>query len=185
MEDAQIVHLYVQRDEQAIAESSSKYGAYCQTIAINILALREDAEEAVNDTWLGAWNAIPPARPAILRTFLGKITRNLSLKKWRDLTCEKRGGGQVPLALEELQECIPGDSSPEAAFDEAELTAAIHVFLERMPDMERRVFLCRYWYLDTIPDISRQFGFGESKVRSMLSRSRKRLFNYLKKGGLL
>ena len=185
MEDAQIVHLYVQRDEQAIAESSSKYGAYCQTIAINILALREDAEEAVNDTWLGAWNAIPPARPAILRTFLGKITRNLSLKKWRDLTCEKRGGGQVPLALEELQECIPGDSSLEAAFDEAELAAAIHVFLERMPDMERRVFLCRYWYLDTIPDICRQFGFGESKVRSMLSRSRKRLFNYLKKGGLL
>lgn len=185
MEDAQIVHLYVQRDEQAIAESSSKYGAYCQTIAINILALREDAEEAVNDTWLGAWNAIPPARPAILRTFLGKITRNLSLKKWRDLTCEKRGGGQVPLALEELQECIPGDSSPEAAFDEAELAAAIRAFLERMPDMERRVFLCRYWYLDTIPDICRQFGFGESKVRSMLSRSRKRLFNYLKKGGLL
>lgn len=185
MEDAEILNLYVQRDEQAIAESSSKYGAYCQAIACNILALREDAEEAVNDTWLGAWNAIPPAMPAVLRTFLGKITRRLSLKKYRDLTREKRGGRQVPLALEELQECVPGDNSLEAAFDEKELAAAIRQFVAKMPDIERRVFLCRYWYLDAIPEICKQFGYSESKVKSMLSRSRQRLFKSLSKGGFL
>lgn len=185
MEDKDIIELYLQRDEQAIAESSRKYGAYCRTIACNILSFWEDAEEAVNDTWLGAWKAIPPARPAVLRTFLGKITRRLSLKRYRDQHREKRGGGQVALALEELSECIPGGETPEDAYDEKELAALLRRFVAKLPDTERRVFLCRYWYLDAVPDICRQFGFSESRVRSMLSRSRKRLRSYLIKEGFV
>lgn len=185
MEDSKIIELYLERDEQAIAESSRKYGAYCRTIACNILSSSEDAEEAVNDTWLGAWRAIPPARPAVLRTFLGKITRRLSLKRFRDQHREKRGGGQVALALEELSECVPGGDRPEDAYDEKELAALLRRFVAKLPDTERRVFLCRYWYLDAVPDICRQFGFGESKVRSMLSRSRKRLRSYLIKEGFV
>lgn len=185
MEDSKIIELYLERDEQAIAESSRKYGAYCRTIACNILSFREDAEEAVNDTWLGAWRAIPPAMPEVLRTFLGKITRHLSLKRFRDLHREKRGGGQVALALEELSECVPGGDTPEDAYDEKELAALLRRFVAKLPDTERRVFLCRYWYLDAVPDICRQFGFGESKVRSMLSRSRKRLRSYLIKEGFV
>ena len=171
MEDEQIVALYWARSERAIRESMSKYGAYCQAIACNILSFRSDAEEAVNDTWLGAWNAMPPAQPAILRTFLGKITRRVSLKRLRDLYREKRGGGQVELALEELDECVSGGSTRR--------------FVDGLPQTERRVFLCRYWYLDPITAISQRFGFSESKVKSMLSRSRKKLQAYLRKENYL
>lgn len=137
MEDEQIVALYWARSERAIRESMSKYGAYCQAIAFNILSFRSDAEEAVNDTWLGAWNAMPPAQPAILRTFLGKITRRVSLKRLRDLYREKRGGGQVELALEELDECVSGGSTPEQAVSEKELGEALRRFVDGLPSPDR------------------------------------------------
>ena len=113
MEDARIVELYWERDEAAIAESSAKYGGYCYQIAFRILALREDAEECVNDTWLHAWNAMPPQRPSILSAFFGKLARNLSLDRWRRNRAAKRGGSQVELALHELGDCLPAPGGPE------------------------------------------------------------------------
>ena len=166
MEDSQIVDLYWERNEQAIRAAASKYGGYCYSIAYNILRSREDADESVNDTYLGAWNAMPPHRPNCLRTFLGKITRRVSLKKWRDEHRDKRGGDEVSLALEEL-------------------SARINRFVGTLAPTERQVFLCRYWYLDSIDKISADFCFGKSKVKSMLRRTRARLRADLEKEGVL
>ena len=183
MEDSQIIELYWTRDEAAILASSEKYGAYCHAIAMNILDSIPDAEESVNDTWLGAWNAIPPQRPSILSAFFGAITRRISLNRRRDAKAQKRGGGQIALALEELSDIVPSPASVEAALDEKELTAAVDAFLRMLPETERRVFLRRYWYLDSIAEISRRFGFSESKVKSMLHRSRNKLLSHLRKEG--
>ena len=183
MEDHQIIDLYWKRAENAIAETAKKYGTYCRAIAYGILHSHEDAEESVNDTWLGAWNSMPPHRPNILSAFLGRITRRLSIDKWRTLNAGKRGGGQLTLALEELNECIPSGSDPAAAVELQELTAAIDRFLDSLPDLERHVFLCRYWYLHTISAIAERFSFSESKVKSMLHRTRSKLRTYLEKEG--
>ena len=184
MEDQEIVALYWQRDERAIAETSSKYGRYCHAIAYRILADQEDAEESVNDTYVHAWNGMPPHRPAVLSTFLGKITRRVSLHKWRYRTAAKRGGGQVALVLEELADCVPDAAGVEREVEAQVLTAALNTFLRVLPDWERRVFLCRYWYLDSIREISKQFGFSQSKVKSMLYRTRGKLLTYLRKEGV-
>ncbi|MBR6404603.1 MAG: sigma-70 family RNA polymerase sigma factor [Lachnospiraceae bacterium] len=181
MEDRRIVDLYWQRDETAIAETENKYGRFCFSIANNILRNREDAKECVNDTWLGAWNAMPPHRPEILSTFLGKITRRLSLRKWRARTAEKRGGGSMELSIEELEECIPSRQRIDEGLETAELAEIISTFLEALPPEERRVFMRRYWYFDSIRDISRRFGFGESKVKMMLKRTRDKLLICLQK----
>lgn len=185
MEDSQIVDLYWERNEQAIRAAASKYGDYCYSIAYNILRSREDADESVNDTYLGAWNAMPPHRPNCLRTFLGKITRRVSLKKWRDEHRDKRGGDEVSLALEELSECIPSNASLEESVIAGELSARINRFVGTLAPTERQVFLCRYWYLDSIDKISADFCFGESKVKSMLRRTRARLRADLEKEGVL
>ena len=181
MEDRRIVDLYWQRDETAIAETENKYGRFCFSIANNILRNREDAKECVNDTWLGAWYAMPPHRPEILSTFLGKITRRLSLRKWRARTAEKRGGGSMELSIEELEECIPSRQRIDEGLETAELAEIISTFLEALPPEERRVFMRRYWYFDSIRDISRRFGFGESKVKMMLKRTRDKLLICLQK----
>lgn len=185
MEDSQIVDLYWERNEQAIRAAASKYGGYCYSIAYNILRSREDADESVNDTYLGAWNAMPPHRPNCLRTFLGKITRRVSLKKWRDEHRDKRGGGEVSLALEELSECIPSNASVEESVIAGELSARINRFVGTLAPTERQVFLCRYWYLDSIDKISADLCFGKSKVKSMLRRTRARLRADLEKEGVL
>lgn len=181
MEDSQIVNLFWQRDEQAILETSQKYGRYCHAIANNILYNREDAEEVVNDTYIGAWNAMPPHRPAILSTFLGKITRRLSLKKWRARTAEKRRGDELAVALDELEACIPSAKSMDQTLEEWELTQIINAFLDTLPTDARRVFLRRYWYFDSISEISSRFGFGSSKVKMMLKRTREKLLVQLQK----
>ncbi len=181
MKDSQIIDLYWQRDETAISETEAKYGRFCFSIANNILHDDEDAKECVNDTYLGAWNAMPPHRPEMLSTFLGKITRRLSLKKWRDRSADKRGGGSVALSMEELEECIPSRQSADDSIAVAELTNIINGFLETLPVEERRVFLRRYWYFDSISDISARFGFGESKVKMMLKRTRDKLLVRLQK----
>lgn len=181
MKDSQIVDLYWQRDETAISETETKYGRFCFSIANNILHDDEDAKECVNDTYLGAWNAMPPHRPEMLSTFLGKITRRLSLKKWRDRSADKRGGGSVALSMEELEECIPSRQRTDDSIAVAELTDLINGFLESLPVEERRVFLRRYWYFDSISDISARFGFGESKVKMMLKRTRDKLLVRLQK----
>ena len=184
VDDQQIVNLYFARNEQAIDETSHKYGKYLHCIAYNILYNHRDSEEAVNDTYLGAWKSIPPHRPQRLNTYLGKITRRCSLEKWKVANAQKRGGGEVPLALEELEVCIPGCDSPETVVEMKELTQIINSFLKTLPDTEQKVFLYRYWYLMPIKAIVKQFGFSESKVKSMLSRSRNKLKMHLQKKGI-
>lgn len=184
MEDQQIVDLYFARDEQAVAQTAAKYGKYCFQIAYNILSHYRDAEEAVNDTYLGAWRSIPPHRPQRLSTYLGKITRRISIEKWKANHAQKRGGGEVAIALEELGECIPGGETPEQAMEMKELTARINQFLKMLPDTEQKVFINRYWYLTPVKSIARDFGFSESKVKSMLSRTRGKLKAYLQKEGI-
>ena len=141
--------------------------------------------KSVNDIYLGAWNAMPPHRPNCLRTFLGKITRRVSLKKWRDEHRDKRGGDEVSLALEELSECIPSNASVEESVIAGELSARINRFVGTLAPTERQVFLCRYWYLDSIDKISADLCFGKSKVKSMLRRTRARLRADLEKEGVL
>ena len=179
MDDSKIIELYWARDEKAIDETRTKYGRYCYAIASNILHNHEDCDECVNDTYLGAWNSMPPRRPQMLSTFLGKITRNLSLKKLRNRLADKRGGGEAELALEELEECIPSQHSIEEAILEEELTKILDTFLRKLPETERRIFLCRYWYFDSITSISTRYGFGKSKVKMMLLRTREKLRTYL------
>ena len=181
MEDARIIDLYWTRSEDAIAETAAKYGNYCYAIAYRILSDTGDAEESVNDTYLDAWNSMPPHRPAVLAAFLGKITRRVAIDRWRGRTAEKRGGGAAALALEELADCVPAGLGVEQELDARELAEAVNAFVMSLPLTERRVFLRRYWYLDPIPEISRRFGFSESKVKMMLHRQRRRLLARLER----
>ena len=183
MEDSRIVDLYWERSEQAIYETQRKYGHYCFSIASNILPFREDAEESVNDTYMAAWNIMPPNRPSILSTFLGKLTRRISIDRWRNLSADKRGGGTVPIALDELAECIPGGSDPAREVEAKELAEAIGRFLDTVPYMERKVFLMRYFDLAKIRDIADQFNMSTGKVKSMLHRTRGKLRIALQKEG--
>lgn len=185
MEDNTIIDLYWKRSENAISETATKYGGYCYSIAYNILFDREDSEESVNDTYLAAWNTIPPRRPQMLVTFLGKITRYISLDRWKNRNAVKRGKGQVPLVLDELEECVASGDSVENAYLEKEALECINGFLGALPEIERNVFLCRYWYMDPIQDIAKRFDYSESKVTSMLYRIRGKLKIHLEKEGIL
>lgn len=181
MDDKAIIDLYWQRCQQAVAETAAKYGALCLCIARNILSSREDAEESVNDTYLAAWNTMPPQRPAHLCAYLGKLTRYISLDKWKQRSRLKRGGGEVPLCLEELSEVVSGKESPENGLIRKEALAAVNRFLGTLPETERQVFLRRYWYAEPIADIAARFGFTESKTVSMLHRTRIKLRKQLAK----
>lgn len=183
MEDQKIIDLYWQRSEQAIMETDSKYGGYCYCIAYNILTNREDSEESVSDTYMAAWRAIPPRRPHILSAFLGKITRHVSIDRWRRRTAEKRGGTEVTLALEELDNCVSGMESVEDMLQRKELIITVNRFLDSLSETERNIFLCRYWYVDSIQHIADTFGFSEAKVNSMLYRTRQKLRRQLEKEG--
>ena len=185
MEDREIIDLYWQRDESAITETSAKYGRFCYSIAHSILDSREDSEECVNDTYLGAWRAMPPHKPDILSAFLGKITRRLSLKKWRARSAARRGGGSAALSMTELEDCIPDGRSIDEHIELSHLTASINTFLSALPDNERRIFLRRYWYFDSIDAICARFGFGKSKVKMTLKRTRDRLRAHLEKEGFV
>ena len=185
MEDSRIVDLYWARDEQAIDATAKKYGRYCYRIAFNILSNNEDANESVNDTYMGAWRSMPPHRPSVLSTFLGKITRRISLNRWRNQTRIKRGSGEVLLALEELSDCISSNTSIEQIVEQRELAQAVNTFLRTLPETERDVFVCRYWFLASITEISSKFDITDSKTKSMLFRTRGKLKNYLMKEGLM
>ena len=185
MDDQSIVALFWERSEQAIAETDRKYGAYCYSIAYHALANNEDAEESVSDTYMAAWNQLPPHRPAILATFLGKITRRISINRWKAKNTAKRGGGQITLTLEELDDCVDGKQNIERAYESHELVWAFNRFLETLPETERDVFLRRYWFFDSIADIAESFGFTQSKVTSMLYRTRGKLRKQLEKEGFL
>lgn len=172
MEDREIVALFLLRDERALERAQEKYGAYCLSIARRIAP--DEAEEALDDALLGAWNAIPPHKPAELSAFLGKLTRRAALKKRRAASAEKRGGDSVTLALEELGECT-GGPDPARELEGRELAALINGFLQSLKPAERRAFVLRYWYLEPVADVARQLGWGESRVKSLLFRLRKRL----------
>ena len=174
MNDKNIVDLYFNRDEEAITQTDKKYGRYCYSIAYNILTNKEDAEESVSDTYMTAWRAIPPRRPSVLSTFLGKITRHIPIDRWRERSAYKRGGGEVTLALEELEDCVAGLQNVEMEYERKELIRAYVKFLDTLPITERRVFLCRYWYVDSVEAIAEKFGFSQSKVKTMLYRTRKK-----------
>lgn len=184
MEDSAIIDLYFQRSEEAISATADKYGNYCFSIARNILPDRLDCEEAVNDTYLAAWKAIPPHIPQSLAAFLGKITRRICLTRWQSVHTAKRGGGELPLALEELSGCIPSPMDVQQQMETAELTALLDSFVRHLPQTERWVFLRRYWYLDSVSNIAGRFGFSQSKVKSMLFRTRNKLRILLEKEGI-
>lgn len=185
MEDSQIIDLYWQRSDRAVAETDRKYGRYCHAIAFNVCPSHEDAEECVNDTWLQAWNRIPPERPRVLPAFLGTITRRLAISRWRTQSRKKRGGGEVPIALEELAECIPGDADPEKSVETRELREAIRRFVSGLSEDERQVFIARYWYLAPVEEIARRMEFSASKTKSMLFRMRGRLRETLREEAFL
>ncbi len=178
MDDSKIIELYFERDNAAIRETKTKYSRLLYSVSYNILNVREDAEECENDTYMAAWDQIPPTKPQILSAFLSRITRNLSFKKLRQQTAQKRGGGNATLPLDELVNSIPDSAN---AISQLELTEILNTFLRELPTRERQVFICHYWYCDSIKDIARQFGFTQSKVKMMLSRTRTRLLAHLKK----
>ena len=180
MEDSRIIELFGQRDEQAIAESAAKYGRYCRSVAFNILSDIEESDECVNDTWLRAWNAIPPACPGSLRAYLGRICRNLALDRWSADHSQKRRADQTALALEELSECL-SDGSFERSEDE--LTEALNAFLAGQDERSRRLFVLRYWYLWPVKTIAKDMDMTESNVKTSLFRLRYQLKSALEKEG--
>ena len=180
MDDNGIIELFWQRSEDALTECVKKFGNYCMTIARNILGNDNDADECVNDTWLRAWNAIPPARPSRLIAFLGKITRNLALNRYEAAHAQKRGGGNIELALDELADIpVPENTDGE------EITKTIDAFLRAEPVDNADIFLKRYWYLHGVKEIASEYGYSESKIASLLFRMRGRLRQKLESEGLM
>ena len=183
VEDKQIIDLYWRRAETAISETAKKYGRYCHSIAFNILHSREDSEECVNDTFFNAWSTMPPQRPSKFAAFLGTITRHLSLNRWEQYSAEKRGRGQVPLVLEELNDCIPASENVEQVVDDLALTELLNRFLGTLSTDSRKIFMRRYWYMNTIKEIAKGYSMSESKVKMSLFRSRNELKQLLEKEG--
>lgn len=184
MKDIDIIKLYFDRSEKAIDETDKKYGSYCTSIADNILSNRQDSEECVNDTYLRAWNSIPPKEPLNLRTYLGKITRGLAINRYKLYSAEKRGGSSAELILSELEGCLPSGISVEDSLDEKLLIKAVEDFLRRQSTEKRNIFLRRYWYCQSIADIANDFYMSQSKVTSILYRQRLKLKEHLEKEGI-
>lgn len=182
MDDSKIIELYFQRDDRAIRETQIKYGKLCHRIAYNILSNREDSEECVNDTYVGLWNTIPPARPGNLMAFVCKITRNLSLKRLEYLKREKRSAS-VLIPLEELDGVLPDESYAPGVSDET-VGKLISEFLYTQKEEVRNVFICRYYFFDSVREIADNYSFTESKVKNMLFNTRKKLKDYLIKEGI-
>ena len=185
MDDSGIVDLYLARDETAIIETQRKYGQRLSRIACNILDSAESAEECENDTYLEAWNRIPPHEPrTYLFSFLGKITRHLAIDRCRKNTSLKRQALFCELTAE-MEECIPGRSSAEEAVDAKALKHSIDAYLSGLSVPQQNVFVRRYWFFDSIADIARQYGFSQSKVKTMLFRMREGLRTHLEKEGYI
>ena len=183
MEDEAIIGLYNKRDETAISETSLKYGKYCYKIAYNILSDKEDSEECLDDTWLGAWNSIPPEHPKCLRSFLGAIVRNVSFDKYRHKHREKRGGIGADVALSEIEEIVTGTIDVEDEIIERELVESINSFLSTLDSEERCIFLRRYFFVDDITDIAKRYARRRDNILVILSRTRKKLKEHLEREG--
>jgi RNA polymerase sigma-70 factor (ECF subfamily) len=184
MTDTQIIDLYLQRSESAIDETAKQFGGYCNTIAMNVLHNREDADECVNDAYLKVWNSIPPERPRVFQSFLGKIVRNAALDCYKFRNRQKRGGGETVLLFDELQECISSADNVENAVDIKDLGKAIDDFLRSINRQDAAFFIRRYWYSDSVPKIAKMYSAGESKVKMSLSRTRKKFKDELVQKGV-
>ena len=185
MEDQRIVELFWDRDQQALVHTQEKYGAYCNCIARNILGNDEDAKECVNDAFLYAWNAIPPAKPDNLQFYLAAITRNGALDRYRKDHALKRGGGETAVALEELAECVASDHDPQMTCQAKELEGAINRFVRSLPARDGNIFIRRYYFLESTDDITARFGINKGSLSVILSRTRAKLKKYLEKEGFL
>lgn len=186
MEDETIIGLYWARDERAISETDRKYGENLRSLAYRVCADRQDGDECANDTYLRVWNDIPPTRPDCFRAYLLAIVRRIAFDRLRSRRAEKRGAGaeNYPLSAEELTECVPGGTTPEEEFDRQALSDALDAFLRTLPKEQRQIFLCRYWFLDSVKEISVTFGAAETTIKSSLFRTRKALRAYLTKEGI-
>lgn len=180
MTDSEIIDFYWERSELAIKESSSKYGKYCFTIAYNILSNCEDSEECVSDTWLKAWNVMPPQRPNCLLAFFAKITRNLSFNKFKARMTGKRGGNKITVALDELEECVSAPENTESEYQRKEISESISRFLHTLSERNCNIFIRRYFYVQSIEEIAEHYHLSEKNVYVNLSRTRKKLRSYLK-----
>lgn len=183
MNDKDIIQLYFDRDQKALSATAKKYGKYCTSIAKNILGNNEDAEECVNDTYLNVWNSIPPTRPTRFSAFLGKITRNLAFNMYKHAHVMKRGKGEVTLVLDELAECVSGLEDVEQEINRQELITEINSFLSTLAPKKRNIFICRYWYSDSISSIAKRYEMSDSNVSTTLNRLRKQLKEYLLERG--
>lgn len=183
MEDEKIIELYFKKDENAIRETDKKYGSYLFKIAHNITFDNEDSKECVNDTYFRTWNSIPPYIPKIFSSFLGKITRGLAVDILRKKNSEKRRCSEYELSLYELDECIPDNSATENEFEYKLLTESINRFLLSIQKEKRNIFVCRYFYNDSLKEIANYFGYSENKIKSILFRTRKALKEHLIKEG--
>ena len=183
MDDEEIINLYWARQENAISETDKKYGKYCASISFNILQDNEEVKECVNDTYLKTWNSIPPQRPNMLKIYLGKIVRNLSINQYEKKKAKKRDY-TLEVALEELNECISSNSDVEKEFDYNELVNMLNIFVSKLSKDKRKIFLERYWYLYSIKEIAHKNKISESNTKTILLRIRSQLKDYLKEGGL-
>ena len=180
-----LLTMYRNRDEQAIQKTIDLYGSYCRAVAANILADPQDIEEALADTWLKVWGAIPPYEPKYWNLFLAKITRGCALDIWRKNHSQRRGSGQADLALEELSQCIPSHHSPELQLQSRELVQAISSFLRSLPARHRVIFISRYFYMEDLAVIAKSNGMSQANVRMLLSRIRQKLTKHLTQEGYL
>ncbi len=185
MEDTQIIDLYFARDERAIEETDAKYGRFCLTLAKSILTLPSDAEECVSDTYLHAWNAMPPERPRLLKGWLGRVVRNLSLDRWRRSHAAKRYAG-MDVLLSELDDCVPDhNADPARAAEAAELTEIISRWLRALPAAERNLFLLRYWYGLAPKELAARYGTGAGQITKRLYTLRQKLKAHLEAEGVI
>lgn len=182
MTDRDIVELFLDRDERAIREVSEKYRNYCAKIAVNILGSYDEAEECVNDALMKAWESIPPHEPEMLSSYLGRLTRNIAINVRRSSLAEKRGGGEADAVFEELSELVGGENA-ERLHDYRALVREINEYLYTIPEFKRNIFICRYWYCDSIPEIAAEFSVSNNKVYITLNRVRDGLREYLRKRG--
>lgn len=183
MEDSAIITMFLERDPEAVHAISEKYGAYCKSIAMNILSDPQDAEECINDAYLQLWRSIPPHQPENLATYLGKLLRNITFNRYRANQTQKRGEGNIPLVLDELAEVVTGGDSPESAVEAKEMSQAINAFLGKLPAWKRYVMVRRYWYADSTAQIARACGRSEGYVSLTLTRLRRKLHAYLTERG--
>lgn len=184
MDDEQIINLYFDRNETAISETDKKYGAYCMKIAMNILENAHDSEECINDVWLRTWNSIPPNRPQSLNAYVGKITRNLSINRYKMKYAEKRAEGEFAVSLDELDECVSGGEMMDDNEQAKLIGRSISDFLHTQKELARKIFVCRYFYCDSIAEIAKRFDISESHVKSTLHRTRSKLKTHLEREGV-